>query len=318
VWYVDSDLFARLTGDVTQLSRLQSLRKPVLVEWGNGSTGWASHMGSVTLHGDDEFGDSLSLSTVLYVPGAAVSLMSVPEATATGNVAVVFGENSTVICSDALRITCPRTDAGMSFLVNNHRSGMTATAYFVSVKAAAAAKAAQEAAEQAAPPAAPQVSSQATQHAAPQAAQHAAPQAAQHAAPQAALHAAPQAALHAAPQAAPHAAPQADAAKLWHRRFAHMGYSNLSKVVSMVDGFVVPPAVFAAQAATVCEPCVAAKQHCVPHPSTSTVSTQPLQLLHTDLCRPMPVTALDGCKYFVTVLDGLLQAGRCCASVPQV
>jgi hypothetical protein len=103
------------------------------VPWGNASTGWATHMGSVTLRGDDVFGDLVLLSTVLFVPGAAVSLMSVPQATATSKVAVAFGQDSTVICSDDVCITCPRTAAGMSYLLNNGSSSMIATAWFVSV-----------------------------------------------------------------------------------------------------------------------------------------------------------------------------------------
>jgi hypothetical protein len=93
--------------------------------------------------------------------------------------------------------------------------------------------------------------------------------------------------------------------ELWHRRYGHLGYDNLAKLVSgnMVEGIRVSAQDFKAGKEKVCEPCILAKQQRAPFPSSPSVSSSPLQLWHMDLCGPMPVTSLGGSRYFATVLD---------------
>jgi hypothetical protein len=52
-------------------------------------------------------------------------------------------------------------------------------------------------------------------------------------------------------------------AELWHRRFGHLGYDNLHKLVldDMVKGINVPAQSFKSAKEDACEPCIAAKQH---------------------------------------------------------
>lgn len=97
-----------------------------------------------------------------------------------------------------------------------------------------------------------------------------------------------------------------ESAQLWHRRYAHLGYGNLAKLVkgNMVTGINIKPDEFMAQLEQLCEPCVLAKQHRGPFPSsTNAAATQPLQLIHMDVCGPLPVQSLGGSKYFATFLD---------------
>ena len=101
------------------------------------------------------------------------------------------------------------------------------------------------------------------------------------------------------------ATPKPETAELWHRRFGHLGYHNLEALVreDMVDGIKVPERDFKAAKAVVCEPCILAKHHKAPFPASKRESTEPLELLHMDLCGPMPVPSLGGSKYVATFLD---------------
>eukprot|EP00887_Chlorella_sp_A99_P001341 scaffold14.g1341.t1 len=93
---------------------------------------------------------------------------------------------------------------------------------------------------------------------------------------------------------------------LWHARFGHLGYDNLARVTNMVTGIHISAEEFkaaASEAYDFCEPCALGKQHRLPFRQSTSAATQPLALVHTDLCGPMPVTSLGGNKYFLTLLD---------------
>ena len=93
--------------------------------------------------------------------------------------------------------------------------------------------------------------------------------------------------------------------ELWHRRFGHLGYLNLAKMqqLNMVSGIAVQAEDFKRANDKVCEPCIMAKQTRTPFPTSASVTTRPLELLHMDLCGPMPVTSLGGHLYIATFLD---------------
>ena len=101
------------------------------------------------------------------------------------------------------------------------------------------------------------------------------------------------------------ATPKPETAELWHRRFGHLGYHNLEALVreDMVDGIKVPERYFKPAKAVICEPCILVKHHKAPFPNSKRESTEPLELLHMDLCGPMPVPSLGGSKYEATSLD---------------
>ena len=70
-----------------------------------------------------------------------------------------------------------------------------------------------------------------------------------------------------------------------------------------MDGIKVPERDFKAAKAVVCKPCILAKHHKEPFPASKRESTDFLELLHMDLCGPMPVPSLGGSKYVATFLD---------------
>jgi hypothetical protein len=100
-------------------------------------------------------------------------------------------------------------------------------------------------------------------------------------------------------------AKQLESAEVWHRRFCHAGYENLAKLAegNLVTGMHVSAAKFREKLTTVCEPCVQGKQTRLPFPESTTKSRKPCELVHMDVCGPMPVTSTGGSKYFCTFLD---------------
>ena len=57
------------------------------------------------------------------------------------------------------------------------------------------------------------------------------------------------------------------------------------------------------------EGCIEGKMHRKPFSSMGVHSLRKLQLVHSDVCTPMPVDSLGGHKYFVTFVDDYL---HCC------
>jgi len=96
-----------------------------------------------------------------------------------------------------------------------------------------------------------------------------------------------------------------ETAELWHRRFGHLGYESLAKLVAsgMVTGIDLPASAFSDANAAVCEPCVLAKHHREPFPQSDSRSTKPMQLVHMDVCGPLQATSMGGSHYFATYLD---------------
>ena len=93
--------------------------------------------------------------------------------------------------------------------------------------------------------------------------------------------------------------------ELWHRRFGHLGYENLAKLVAneMVTGVKVSAEAFRARSETVCEPCVLGKSARKPFPTSHTRTTERMELIHMDVCGPLPVYSIGGARYFATFID---------------
>lgn len=93
-------------------------------------------------------------------------------------------------------------------------------------------------------------------------------------------------------------------AQLWHRRYAHLGYNNLSKLPNLVTGMTTTADEFqTAGTKATCDACALGKQHRQPFPTSTSVTHDPLELMHTDLCGPMPVASLGGSNYYLALLD---------------
>lgn len=89
---------------------------------------------------------------------------------------------------------------------------------------------------------------------------------------------------------------------LWHKRLGHLGcthlasLSRLDMVRGMPDMQKVEP--------HLCGTCQQGKQASLPFPpSTHVQATKPLELIHSDVCGPMPVPSLTGKRYMVTFID---------------
>ena len=83
---------------------------------------------------------------------------------------------------------------------------------------------------------------------------------------------------------------------LWHFRFGHLSMPVISAAVAPL-GIKLPSTL-----TTFCETCPLAKQTRPSFKIRSTRSSQPLQLVHTDLCGPFP-SSLCNKKYFITFVD---------------
>lgn len=96
-----------------------------------------------------------------------------------------------------------------------------------------------------------------------------------------------------------------ESAELWHRRFGHLGYDNLARLqrCGMVTGISTPAEEFKATADGTCEPCILGKGHRAPFKASTSATSRPLALVHTDLCGPLDHLSTTGCRYFITVLD---------------
>ena len=53
----------------------------------------------------------------------------------------------------------------------------------------------------------------------------------------------------------------------------------------------------------VCEHCLYGKQTQSPHKKGSSKKSEPLALVHSDVCGPMPTLSMGGAAYFVTFID---------------
>jgi len=96
---------------------------------------------------------------------------------------------------------------------------------------------------------------------------------------------------------------RADTPELWHRRLGHLGYDNLAKLTTMATGININSSDFKATSAATCNACNLGKDHRLPFNASTSATTKPLELLHTDLCGPMPVTSHGGNLFFITILD---------------
>lgn len=94
-------------------------------------------------------------------------------------------------------------------------------------------------------------------------------------------------------------------AMTWHQRFGHLGYSNLKRLVSqdMVKGLDLTAEDITKAAGVVCDTCQRAKQTRHPFEEAETKTSDVLELVHMDLCGPMPEESLGGHKYVATFLD---------------
>ncbi|KAJ9561595.1 hypothetical protein OSB04_006755 [Centaurea solstitialis] len=89
---------------------------------------------------------------------------------------------------------------------------------------------------------------------------------------------------------------------LWHRRFSHQNFSDISKLANggLVKGL--PKLTFDRD--SLCSACQMGKMKRSSHKSKTESSCQsPLEMLHMDLCGPMRIKSISGKKYILVMVD---------------
>ena len=89
--------------------------------------------------------------------------------------------------------------------------------------------------------------------------------------------------------------------RLWHRRFGHLNEQSMKKLVkkdlvSQLDCDM-------SGEIGICEACIGGKQCKNSFKPSKTVTSMPLELVHSDICGKMGHKSLGGAEYFLTLLD---------------
>lgn len=95
---------------------------------------------------------------------------------------------------------------------------------------------------------------------------------------------------------------------LWHCRMGHLNVFDMKRMIGnqMINGL---EQVNVDTDSMFCESCVFGKQKRASFPKNKNArSSRILELIHSDVCGPMPTTAYDGSKYFVTFTDDFSRA----------
>ena len=87
----------------------------------------------------------------------------------------------------------------------------------------------------------------------------------------------------------------------WHRRFGHVSYSELQKLLdgNMVKGLHID----LNSAQPDCPICVEAKQHVKPFPKNVNRKTEPGELTHIDLWGKYAIRSINGNSYYILFVD---------------
>ena len=233
-WVLDSGASRHMTSDATVLTDIRPLTERVTFTGFMGEQCEAEAVGSALLYGvrGSKPGDVLLIRDVLYVPGAAANLLSIPVSVRNG-AKFEFEDEKCYITVGGEVVAEAVCKAGV-YTLSGQSLEIPSSAKEVALAATAA-----------------------------------------------------------------------ESAELWHRRYGHLGYENLARLQSgeMVTGIGVTVEAFKSAGGDICEPCVQAKQHRLPHPSSASDSKEPLELLHMDVCGPFAEPSLGGARYFATFLD---------------
>ena len=89
---------------------------------------------------------------------------------------------------------------------------------------------------------------------------------------------------------------------LWHCRFGHLNHTYIDRLIK--DKLVEGMNCSSGEVNRECEACAQGKMHRIPFPKKSEKKTsQPLELIHSDLCGPMHVDSIGRSKYVLTLTD---------------
>jgi hypothetical protein len=88
--------------------------------------------------------------------------------------------------------------------------------------------------------------------------------------------------------------------EIWHRMYAHLHYQALPSLKNMVVGVPELQSIHEGE----CRGCAFGKNIKNPFPSSENRSKEILDMIHSDVCFPMPIKSLGGSLYYVTFIDG--------------
>ena len=94
---------------------------------------------------------------------------------------------------------------------------------------------------------------------------------------------------------------QIDESLLWHRRTGHLNFDNLVKI-SQKEVVRNIPKIIKPQN-HVCRHCLHGKQTRTSFKVKEHTTSQPLELIHIDLCGPTRTTSFQGEYYFMLLID---------------
>jgi hypothetical protein len=92
---------------------------------------------------------------------------------------------------------------------------------------------------------------------------------------------------------------EANSNDLWHKRYTHINYQALPFLRRMVEG--IPESKSTHEG--ICKGCALGKNIKKSFPSSNNKSKEILDLIHSDVCGPMPVRSLGGSFYYVIFID---------------
>jgi transposase InsO family protein len=87
--------------------------------------------------------------------------------------------------------------------------------------------------------------------------------------------------------------------ELWHTRYAHINYQALPFLRRMVEGILELKSTHEG----ICKGCALGKNIKKPFPRNKNISKEILDLIHLDVCGPMPSRSLGGSLYYVIFID---------------
>uniref|UniRef100_A0A803QJK9 Integrase catalytic domain-containing protein n=1 Tax=Cannabis sativa TaxID=3483 RepID=A0A803QJK9_CANSA len=91
-----------------------------------------------------------------------------------------------------------------------------------------------------------------------------------------------------------------DSFPLWHKRLGHPHYRTVQHVLTASN---IKTSNKNNDFSKLCSACCLGKHHKLPFPTSTTVYTTPLQLLHSDLWGPAPINSASGYRYYINFVD---------------
>jgi hypothetical protein len=94
-----------------------------------------------------------------------------------------------------------------------------------------------------------------------------------------------------------------DALEFWYYHLGHLNVKSVNTLQNVVSGMKFDKC-FCSISLLLCEACIKGKQHRVAFPNKGgRRATEPLEIIHSDVCGPMRTTFMGGARYFVIFID---------------